>query len=70
MKKEIELWNEIGQRVFARHVQEDGSRFPEHEKMITVNEVSQTNEVQSLFSSIINHSMADATAVSMSMGYY
>ena len=36
---EVQTWNEIAHRVFSRHQQEDGTKFPEHEKMHQVNEV-------------------------------
>ncbi|XP_075254289.1 axonemal dynein light chain domain-containing protein 1-like isoform X2 [Convolutriloba macropyga] len=48
---EVQTWNEIAHRVFSRHQQEDGTKFPEHEKMHQVNET--VNTLMAQFNTLI-----------------
>merc|ERR1712226_250474 len=48
---QVDAWNEIAHRVFTRHAQEDGHKFPEHQKMSQVNQI--VNKLMSQFNTLI-----------------
>ena len=41
IRRQVEGWTDCALKVFMRHLGEDGSNYPDHDEMLTMNEVQQ-----------------------------
>ena len=45
IKKQVEMWTEVALHIFNRHRPENGSDYPEHERLLQLNKVREAQRL-------------------------